>query len=91
MGSDLDETSDVEDPEKKAKDDLEGYKQERQKRRPSSRWQLSKRHVGPSRTGSSVRILRELVWSGRTFVGKCYALRRVLSYGSTHREDGVGG
>ena len=28
VGSDLDETSDVEDPEKKAKDDLEGYKQE---------------------------------------------------------------
>ena len=28
VGSDLDETSDVEDPKKKAKDDLEGYKQE---------------------------------------------------------------
>ena len=66
----LDESSDVEDPEKKARDDLEEYKREVANRKLFSKSQLWMWHANPSRTNRSISILRGLRWSGRTFADK---------------------
>ena len=63
----LDESSDVEDPEKRARDDLEVYKREVADKETLFQW---RRHAGPLRTIRFGSSLRGLGWSGRTFVDK---------------------